>query len=58
MLTLGSAISTGDSDVFRTTHDGKVWIDDAAGGGARFVIELPGADMQSPAPVSVEEADA
>jgi len=27
MLILGSAISTGDSDVFRTTRDGRVRID-------------------------------
>jgi signal transduction histidine kinase len=24
-----------------TQHDGRAWVDDAEGGGARFVVELP-----------------
>lgn len=26
-------------------HDGRVWVEDRAGGGARFVVELPAADL-------------
>ncbi|MBI4410083.1 MAG: HAMP domain-containing histidine kinase [Gemmatimonadetes bacterium] len=27
-------------------HDGRVWIEDAPGGGARFVLEIPGAELR------------
>lgn len=30
-------------------HDGRVWIEDSPGGGARFCVELPAADADRPA---------
>ncbi len=38
-------------------HDGRTWVEDALGGGARFVVELPGATGSlEPSPRPISEA--
>ena len=41
---LGLAISRG----FVAAHGGRLWVEDAPGGGARFVVELPSAAAEEP----------
>ncbi|UCG89208.1 MAG: HAMP domain-containing histidine kinase [Gemmatimonadota bacterium] len=48
----GTGIGLAVVDELVALHDGKVWVEDAAGGGARFTLELPGAET------SVTEAPA
>jgi signal transduction histidine kinase len=38
-------------------HGGRVWVDDATGGGARFVLELPGATHAGPPEAEPMAAD-
>lgn len=40
----GTGIGLAVVDELVALHDGKIWVDDAPGGGARFTLELPGAE--------------
>jgi signal transduction histidine kinase len=41
-----------------TAHGGRAWVEDAPGGGAAFVVELPGAVMPTPPAPAAEPASA
>jgi signal transduction histidine kinase len=43
----GTGIGLAVVDELVALHDGRAWVDDAATGGARFVVELPGATSSS-----------
>ncbi|UCD24920.1 MAG: HAMP domain-containing histidine kinase [Gemmatimonadota bacterium] len=54
----GTGIGLAVVDELVALHDGRVRIEDAPGGGARFVVELPGASTQAVHPGSTHETEA
>jgi len=44
---IGTGIGLAVVDELVALHDGKVWVDDAPDGGARFTVELPGAESSA-----------
>lgn len=44
----GSGIGLAVVDELSTMHGGRSWVDEAPSGGARFVVELPGASIARP----------
>ncbi len=54
----GTGIGLAVVDELVALHDGRVWVEDALGGGARFVIELPGAATSTANPSAAREVEA
>jgi signal transduction histidine kinase len=54
----GTGIGLAVVDELVALHDGRVWVEDAPDGGARFVVELPGATAATGGPGSEREVEA
>ncbi len=51
----GSGIGLSVVRELASLHGGRSWVEDAPGGGARIVVELPGARRRAPVPVAEPE---
>jgi signal transduction histidine kinase len=52
----GTGIGLAVVDELVALHDGKVWVEDAPGGGAKFTVEMPGAETSARADTAVPPA--